>query len=300
MNHSPLSLSDMRCVYLKQNSRALQWLIERMEPSSPLINTKLNSISLNDYTDNDGVRGVKYTYGWIQGRGLEALVIHAEYLKTRDPGLSQTLFEKASALYKFLYPLFDATSSANFCYDEQMQPICSSEESGLLLQTRENDIATFSDIFMIKGLMAASKHAAPDNLMRHVSDLDAVVDQIRRGRFQMNEKSHLSSSAIATEPRDFAPRLITIGAAALLHRLELQEYDTFSDEFVQYIFDHYYDSKTGLLATVPSGDICNVGHTIEFAGFALEARRSCIDNKLSNRLAQLIIVAWNAGFVENG
>ncbi len=55
---------------------------------SPFIDTKLNSITLEDYTVADGLRGPSYLYGWIQGRGLEALATHAAFFERTDPTLA--------------------------------------------------------------------------------------------------------------------------------------------------------------------------------------------------------------------
>ena len=57
------------------NAHAAYWILSRPAIGPGLINTKMNPIKLEDYGDADGLRGPAFTYGWIQGRGLEALAM---------------------------------------------------------------------------------------------------------------------------------------------------------------------------------------------------------------------------------
>lgn len=43
----------------------------------------------------------------------------------------------------------------------------------------------------------------------------------------------------------------------------------FADRFVAHVLDRHLDASSGLLRNVPGDDACNVGHGIEFVGFAL-------------------------------
>ena len=48
----------------------------------PYIDTKINLITGEDFTDSDPLRGHDTIYAWIQGRGLEALVEHCRWLRS--------------------------------------------------------------------------------------------------------------------------------------------------------------------------------------------------------------------------
>lgn len=78
-------LRDWRSKYVALNQASLQWLLDRPTLPGGWLNTKVNSLTLADYGRDDGLRAPQYTYGWIQGRGLEALVTHAGYLQAEAP-----------------------------------------------------------------------------------------------------------------------------------------------------------------------------------------------------------------------
>ena len=68
---------------------AIRWLVDRPSQSG-FLNTKVNSLTGVDYdAASSGLRGPQFTYGWIQGRGLEALVTFADFYQELDPALSQ-------------------------------------------------------------------------------------------------------------------------------------------------------------------------------------------------------------------
>ena len=66
------------------NYKTLNWILSRSPLIQGFLNTKVNSITGISYTNSSGTRGPKFIYGWIQGRGLEALVTFAEYYKDKN------------------------------------------------------------------------------------------------------------------------------------------------------------------------------------------------------------------------
>ena len=50
----------------------LFWMLDREPLGSGLLNTKVDPLTGVDYDHNSGSRGLDFTYGWIQGRGLDA------------------------------------------------------------------------------------------------------------------------------------------------------------------------------------------------------------------------------------
>src|SRR3569833_4000631 len=141
------------------------------------LNTKLNSITLADYGDADGFRGPAYTYGWIQGRGLEALVRHAEFLASRDPALAAELDARGRALYGALAALRQHAGHAYFCYDAGMEPV-RIDGGRPVLQARNAEVFTYSDAFVAKGLVAGAARYAPQDIELRLADLDAVIASI--------------------------------------------------------------------------------------------------------------------------
>lgn len=267
-----------------------------MDAAHPTINTKINSLSLQEYGRKDGLRGPDFVYGWIQGRGLEALILHGRYFEKVDTQLSHRLYSAAESLYPFLRNLIASQQGACFCYDATMQPVRHDDPDGRTRQQRESDIATYSDLFCVKGLIAAANQFAPEHLPTHLSSLHTIIDAIERDRFLMCESGNLTETALAEQRPDFGPRMIAMGAAALLHQLGLADQDSFSYRFIEHILDHHLDDCSGLLSNEPGGELCNVGHGIEFAGFALDTHRETLSNVLATRLSDIISESFKTGF----
>ena len=73
-------------------------IADRYEKDShyPFIDTKIDIWTGQDFPENDPVRGKNTIYGWIQGRGLEALAGHCFWIKQR--GLDEVLLSRLEAL----------------------------------------------------------------------------------------------------------------------------------------------------------------------------------------------------------
>lgn len=290
----------VRSAYVDANRRTLLWLLDRMAPDSPFIDTKQSSITLRDYTEEDGLRGPSYLYGWIQGRGLEALATHAAFFERTDPALADRLDDTASALYAAVDALVQRHGYAAFCYDSALRPVCRAPNGNVTPQHRGSGLRTYTDAFVAKGLIAAAARHAPEDLPRHLGLLDDIVGAIEDRRFVISEAGHIDDDALGLQPDDYGPRMIVLGAAALLNRLGLQEHDDFSRRFIEFVLDRHFDAEHGLLANTPGGNLCNVGHGIEFAGFALDALRGSISDALAARMCGIVAAAFEAGFIGPG
>ena len=64
----------------------------------PFVDTKLDLKTGRDFRTDDPIRGRDAIYGWIQGRGLEALAGHAAWLAQYDDPESQTLAARLRAI----------------------------------------------------------------------------------------------------------------------------------------------------------------------------------------------------------
>ena len=112
---SPWS-EDAAVRYEACNQAAIRWLIDRPSQNG-FLNTKVNSLTGVDYDTSSGLRGPQFTYGWIQGRGLEALVTFAEFYHELDPTLSQRISERAEQLFQRLRELYFRDGHSYFLYD---------------------------------------------------------------------------------------------------------------------------------------------------------------------------------------
>ncbi|GLQ56548.1 hypothetical protein [Devosia nitrariae] len=283
-----------RGCYLAANAATLRWMLDRPRLRGVYLNTKLNPLTLVDYGPEDGWRGPDYVYGWIQGRGLEAVVTHARAFD--DATLSADLDAAGLALMRALDALRATDGHAYFAYDGHMQPIRFDVDGRPVPQRTPGDIYTYSDIFVVKGLVAAAAARQPTALPRYIEALETLVDAIENGRFQMDEKRPLEEAAIADEPDDFGPRMILLGAAGMLSRAGLRGTAAiFADRFIAHVIDRHFDPRSGLLRNAPGLEPCNVGHAIEFVGFALDYLPADCDPELLRVLRTVLVSSVRFG-----
>lgn len=286
--------------YASANAGTLRWMLDRPLLGAGFLNTKVNSLTLADYGEADGLRGPDYTYGWIQGRGLEALVSHAAFFETRDAALSRRLDDAGRLLFARIKELQARDGHVYFRYDAGLCPVRADRDGAVTAQQPAGDVFTYSDAFAAKGLVAAAARYAPEELPGYLRYLTDVIAAIEDGRFQMGEEKPLGGKALAGEPDDFGPRMILLGAAGMLERCGLSDHTAYAQRFIDHVIENHLDAKTGLLRNVPGGDECNVGHGIEFAGFALDHAPVRRNPALVATLERILIASFRASFAECG
>jgi hypothetical protein len=298
-------LVQAREAYLRCIRRTLEWMLERPRLHGAFLNTKRNSLTLRDYGPADGWRGPDILYGWIQGRGLEALVAHAQFFGTDDPAFAAALREAAEPLYRALADLHARDGHAYFAYGSDLQPIRPGPGGEAVQQGPAGDLFTYSDAFVAKGLVAASKWFDPSATAGHRRSLAAVAQAVEEDRFLVDERQPLTPAALAVQPAEFGPRMILLGAAAMLRRLGYHEDAAFGGRFIAHAIREHADTDPGspsfgLIRDVPGRDASNVGHAIEFVGFALDYLPPYAEPALIGSLQRTLLISFEAGFAEPG
>ena len=289
-------IADAYRVYTGANAASLHWLLDRPALGPGFLNSKQNSITLADYGPDDGLRGPAYTYGWIQGRGLEALATHAEFFAPSHPELAGKIDAAGRRLYALLGELWARDGHGYFCYDARMRPIIAAPDGSTALQAPAGETYTYSDIFALKGLIAAAARYDKASLDGYVAQLPALIEAIEGGHFQMNERQRLGAEALAAQEEDFGPRMILLGAAGMLQRIGRPEAAAFADGFLAQVLDRHFDPASELVRNVPGADACNVGHGIELVGFALDYLPANADAALVRQLETVLLASFGAGF----
>lgn len=279
--------------YDRANAGTLQWILDRPALQEVFLNTKVNSISGADYTDRDGRRGPDWLYGWIQGRGLEALCTHAAYFEKIQPNLSQQLNQRSLTLYQAICQLTAPSGHAYFCYDKQMRPVW---QMDTLKNLPDPTIYTYSDAFCAKGLVAASANHDRIRLIFHLNYLDRVIEAVDQGFFQMDESLPPTIDALSRQKKSFGPLMILLGASGLLKSIGQHHSTAYADKFIEKILSRHLDLKTYLLRDVEDEDECNPGHAIEFVGFALEHLPTGCDPNLVATLEKILLASFAYGF----
>jgi len=292
-------LANAAARYDAANRITLDWLLSRPPVQDVFINTRVNPVTGMDYIAADGLRGPDWICGWIQGRGLEALVTFAAHYRTSQPDLAARLDAFARPLYARLRTLQAEHGHGYFLYDRALTPVRRDGKGGAVPQAREDDLFSYSDIFLAKGLIAAAARYAPADLPDHLDFFHRIRAAIEDGRFQMEEQAEISRTAIAAERDDHGPRMILLGAAGMLKRAGLAQEAAWADKMIAHVLDHWLDD-TGLLRNVPGLDALNAGHGIEFVGFAFDHIGAAGDPALKRRLADVIIRLFDHAFREPG
>lgn len=296
MSESTGFIAQAAQVYADANAASLRWLLARPLLGPGFLNSKQNSITLAHYGPNDSLRSPEFTYGWIQGRGLEALVTHAAFFEATDGGLTEAIDAVARPLYGILQRLWERDGHAYFCYDADLRPVVAGADGAIRPQAQPAEIYTYSDIFVLKGLIAAAARYDLPRLDGYLTHLPALADAVEGGRFQMDERQLLSVETARNQPDDFGPRMILLGAAGMLKRAGRPGAAVFADRFIAHVLERHLDPASGLLRNVPGLDVCNVGHGIEFVGFALDHLPAKADRALVDQLEAILVASFAAGF----
>jgi hypothetical protein len=105
--------------YEKCNREILEWIVSRTPLSEKFLDTKVNSMTGLPYGAASGLRGPAFTYGWIQGRGLEVLITFSDHYSHVDPSFSDKLLQRAKLLFDSLHNLYQRDKNIYFLYDTE-------------------------------------------------------------------------------------------------------------------------------------------------------------------------------------
>jgi hypothetical protein len=303
MSRDPFPAAARR-VYAEANAATLNWMLERPPLAGRFLNTKLHPVTLRDYDAGDGHRSPRYVYGWIQGRGLEALATHAGFFERQDTRLAGALDGAAMPLHAALDGLQARDGHGYFTYDAgdaALRPVFPDAAGAIFPQARPAGIFTYSDAFVAKGLLAAgARLGIAETRERHLGFFLSIIGAIEAGRFQIDERTALCEEELARQAEDFGPRMILLGAAGMLRRIGLSHATAYADRFIEHVLRRHFDPTSGLLRNVPGQDACNVGHAIEFVGFALDHLPESAEPELVATLERILVSSFRAGFVGPG
>ncbi|MFZ4786809.1 MAG: hypothetical protein ACOYLL_01865 [Beijerinckiaceae bacterium] len=299
-----VQLSAWRKIYVTANRGTLDWMLDRPALRGVFLNTKMNHITGRDFTAADGWKGPQTVLGWIQGRGLEALVTHASFFDREDASFAKRLDEAGKRLFDALSQLYARTGKGFFAYDEALNPVYPDAGGQLHAQALDADLSTFSDIFIVKGLLAASLRYDRAQVPTYLKALNKIIADIEAKCFVSNERQRLGAEAVAKEPGDYGPRMIMIGGASMLKRFGLGAETGFGTRFIGHILDTHQATSAAIAAPVlldlPGQPVCNPGHALEFSGFGLEFLGAQADAGTLASLQSLIKNHFALGFSPPG
>ena len=219
---------SVRPFYRRWLTEVIEWIVRRYEsrPDYRFLDTKHDVINRRDFDDDDEFRGPDAVFGWIQGRGLESLVVHAEWLGRSDRGsetnetaalvqridriideLSATLSMVRAENDGHIYFLMNADGAPRF--DRGGRP--------------GRDIYTFADIFCAKGLYSAAHHrgdaAGAAQAREYLTQIERSLWEFRFRNLQFTPGSPVSNDD-PRRVRQEGPFMIFLGALAVFAERE--------------------------------------------------------------------------------
>jgi hypothetical protein len=264
------------------------------DPAYPFVDTKLDLITGQDFLPDDPIRGKGTVYGWIQGRGLEALAGHCWWLRRRGlgedlvprlEGMMRTVLAKLRemrALNGGHLAFFMTPEGKPFRLDESGRP-----EGFVLAQDAPYG---FSDLFSAKGMYAVASYLGDDEARDEALDYCLQVDRaIWTGRFR-NDQVSLDPKNPVTPKLGYHPHgpfMIQMGTAALLVGQGEKEGVEMGLRVIRHELDHYINVD-GRMSEVEAWDLWEAvddvgqpfredgvvmsdpGHALECVGLALK------------------------------
>jgi len=198
-------------------------------PDYRFIDTKLNLITGRDFPDDDPLRGPGTIYGWIQGRGLEALAGHEAWLR-RSPHVAgeakQRLGGRLRRMMAEVLEQMESIRQANrgrlfFTMTVEGQPLRMAEDGKMVPHEVPPDgPANTTELFYVKG-MAAAAHALGDETTFAAARkwYEKIHRDIQEGTFARDQQPlDPTNVAVRDVPgrRSHGARMLAMGAAALL------------------------------------------------------------------------------------
>ena len=228
--------------------RSIRLILDRFEregASYPFVNTKFDIVSNRDFDETDEpFRRKECIYSWIQGRGLESLAKHIEYLEKRPSSSVQgdANASLSSRLRRMLETVAGKMEELRKVNSGRL-PFAMRLDGSSFFEQAPSD-ANFSDLFYAKGLFAAGRVLGNETWLREGRELFLrVLEAIRNRRFRTDQQSFDPKNQVAFVPGKHpqGPRMIALGGIADFLQAYPEEplwLDTAS-EFIRFILDNH-------------------------------------------------------------
>lgn len=316
-SRSPMAVLDLLADYRLMLGAVLETILQRYERDAdyPFIDTKLSLLDGHDFDPADPLRGKNTLYGWIQGRGLEALAGHHDWLTRSgflDASVRDGLCQRVRRMLREVLERMETLRSAMggrlfFAMTPQGQAL-RIEHRKLLPHTVAQDApTTMSELFYVKGLLAAGSTLGDASRVQLACQwFDRIGQDILADRCQSDQQSlDPGNAAIGIVPgrKSHGFRMIGIGACAtFLERTGDERYLQLGLQFIDYILLHHvnlsgdtalsqrYDMWEFINATgqpyVEEGNLLrsDPGHATEFVGLATKLLHAAKQHDLLERV----------------
>ena len=291
--HLKAAASDYQAVAIT----AMREIAQRYQqtPDYPFIDTKLSLITGENFPASDPIRGPQAIYGWIQGRGLEALARHARWIE--GCGIDDLLAAQLRTIAREVMEQLRHMRARNagrlrfFMFPDGQPFMLDAKGQPQQYEVTADSPYGFSDLFSSKGLFAAADYLGDAAArVEALAYIQAVEDAIWADQFYSDQISLDPKNC--PEPRagfhPHGPFMIQIGAVALLIEAGVEE----AIERGLRLIEHELTTYANLDGRIPGlqeGDfwegvddhgqpfvepdgviVSDPGHSLEFVGLALK------------------------------
>jgi len=279
---------------LSAATAGIEIVLTRFEKNnrSPFVDTKLSTLTGEDFEEVDDIEsdflGRSAVFGWIQGRGLEALAGHAGFF-VDNPALSARCDRMLSAVSAQLSDFKKQNGHFVFLSTPDGRPFRCGEDGRREYFKAKSIPPGFADLFTGKGLVAAGARLHRKDLTElGIMTFRSAVSAINEGSFVSDQISFDPKNLVLSVPERQAqgPMMIALGGYALLCELfpQSEEWTKGGSAFLQKIIDNHilpkdkrslrrYDfiefANEDGLPWVENGKVLqDPGHALEFTGLA--------------------------------
>lgn len=275
------------------NTAAILARFERHGGAYPFVDAKLDLRTGADVPADDVLRGRGTIYGWIQGRGLEALAGHARWAEAHADAAVRALAPRLRAIAAAVLASLQRLRARNdghlffFMAPDGAPFVLGADGGRRRVELTRATPSGYSDLFGAKGVFAAARllgDAAAE--AQAVAWMARVSADIRARAFTSDQQSLDPSRPIAAAPgcHPQGPYMIQLGACALvaeagrreaiaeglwLLRHELTTHASPEGDFWEFVDD---DDRP--LRQADGTLLCDPGHALEFVGLALKFARA--------------------------
>jgi len=279
----------------------LEAILARHErnPACPFIDTKLDLITGRDFAADPApppYRDPAILFGWIQGRGLEALVGHAEWLpRCRVLGAREAAAfgARVRRMIERVFAALEAIRIRNhgrmfFTMAQDGTPFVLEPDGSHRAVSLDEAPYNYSDLFYVKGMRVAAQYLGQTGATAEAERyFAAILQAIETDAFRSDQVSFDPKNAVQSPSsvRQQGPRMIALGGIALFARdgadarwLEI------GLAYIQHILTHHTcRSATDRLELYDFWECCgpdgqpwiqdgrlfsDPGHALEFVGLA--------------------------------
>jgi len=334
---NPLNLE----LWKKSLISVLDCILERYQvyPDYHFIDTKLDILTGKDFPEDNILFGRQTIFSWIQGRGLEALAGHYNWINI-DVSNSQSFKEKYNeSITTILKEVLDNTADIYLSNGGHMPFMMN--ESGKAMQPTEVGVEPFdinilpgnmtlSDLFYIKGMAAAAAVLGQKELYEKAEiDFDKIITSLFDNKFVFDQLSFDVKNQIAKQSDGILQGgfMIALGGCSTFMSTSQnkEKHYEYAIRIIDYILSNYVclEDTRGFMNKYNMWELSDLdgnpifengilksdpGHALEFVGLAFKALYFAKKNGLISEIprryidifSKMLIVNFENGFSKDG